>query len=59
MRDLVIYGPLLEPEIDAGTGHKLVPLYLMIDAFYDPHKGEGSESGQINKPAPIPSAATK
>lgn len=54
VRDLVVSGPLLEPEIDAGAHYGPLPLVPMLASMYDFIRQEMKESGKELKALPAP-----
>ncbi|MFK7910741.1 MAG: hypothetical protein AB8F34_09060 [Akkermansiaceae bacterium] len=52
MRDLVVSGPLLEPQIDAGAKYASIPLAKMLVILYDFVREEIMEAGQTMKTLP-------
>ncbi len=59
MRDLVISGPLLEPEIDAGAKFANLPLITVVTTLYEFIRIEMKEAGKELKALPIPDHSHK
>ena len=59
MRDLVISGPLLEPEIDAGAKFANLPLIPVVTTLYEFIRIEMKEAGKELKALPIPDHSHK